>query len=49
MVLYRLARPLVHALDAETAHRSTIAMLKIMPRLPLPTHPPAHRGRHPPP
>jgi dihydroorotate dehydrogenase len=36
MVLYRLARPVIHALDAERAHRATIAMLKAMPRLPLP-------------
>ena len=36
-MLYRLARPMIHALDAERAHRATIAMLKAMPRLPLPT------------
>ncbi len=40
MVLYRLARPMIHALDAERAHRATIAMLKAMPRLPLPSFDP---------
>lgn len=28
---YRLAKPVLHALDAETAHRLTIAALKILP------------------
>ncbi len=32
MMLYRLARPLVFALDAERAHRATIAALKLAPR-----------------
>ena len=31
MSLYPLIRPLVFALDAETAHRATIAGLKMMP------------------
>lgn len=30
-VLYPLIRPLIHALDAETAHRLTIAALKMLP------------------
>jgi len=34
--LFRLARPLLHALDAETAHRATLAALK---RAPLPPRP----------
>ena len=32
--LYRLMRPLAFALDAETAHRATIAALKVVHRLP---------------
>jgi dihydroorotate dehydrogenase len=32
--LYRLVRPLAFALDAETAHRATIAALKVAHRLP---------------
>src|SRR3954469_24855387 len=31
MALYPLLRPLAFALDAETAHRGTIAALKLMP------------------
>jgi dihydroorotate dehydrogenase len=29
--MYSLLRPLIHALDAETAHRATIAALRLMP------------------
>jgi len=29
--MYRLLRPLIHALDAETAHHATIGALKLMP------------------
>ena len=32
MSFYALARPLIHALDAETAHRATITALRLMPR-----------------
>ena len=32
MSFYAFARPLIHALDAETAHRLTIAALRLMPR-----------------
>ncbi|HXH00314.1 MAG TPA: quinone-dependent dihydroorotate dehydrogenase [Sphingomicrobium sp.] len=31
MALFNLIRPLIHALDAETAHRATIAALRLMP------------------
>ena len=31
MSLFALARPLIHALDAEKAHRATIAALKLLP------------------
>ncbi|MCY7398257.1 MAG: quinone-dependent dihydroorotate dehydrogenase [Sphingomonas bacterium] len=31
MNLYKLLRPLIHALDAETAHRATIAALGLLP------------------
>ncbi|WP_421694162.1 quinone-dependent dihydroorotate dehydrogenase [Aestuariivirga sp.] len=34
---FPLARPLLHALDAETAHGLTIRALKVMPRLSRPT------------
>lgn len=36
MALYPLLRPLIHALDAETAHRATIGALKLMPPRQLP-------------
>lgn len=36
MALYKLLRPLAFALDAETAHRATIAALALTPMLPLP-------------
>ncbi len=36
MSLYPLLRPLMFALDAETAHRATIAALALVPALPLP-------------
>ncbi len=36
MSLYHLLRPLMFALDAETAHRATIAALAVVPALPLP-------------
>ena len=36
MSLYSLLRPLAFALDAETAHRATIAALSVAPALPLP-------------
>jgi dihydroorotate dehydrogenase len=35
---FRLARPLLHARDAEEAHLATIRTLKIMPPLPVPRH-----------
>ncbi|MEA3049167.1 MAG: dihydroorotate dehydrogenase [Sphingomonadales bacterium] len=39
-VLYRLVRPLIFTLDAERAHRLTIAALRVLkPRLPQPTDP----------
>ncbi len=41
--LFRLARPLIHALDAETAHRMTVVALKAAP-LP-PAHPPIRSSR----
>ncbi len=34
--LFRLARPLIHALDAETAHRMTVVALKAAPLPPAP-------------
>ena len=40
MSLYRLLRPFAFALDAETAHRATIAALSLSPRLPLPSFDP---------
>ena len=40
MALYNLLRPLVFALDAETAHRATIAALSLTPNLRLPEFPP---------
>lgn len=36
MALYKLLRPFAFALDAEPAHRATIAALAMAPRLPLP-------------
>ena len=39
MALYPLIRPLVFRLDAETAHRATIAALKLMPKWRPPTFP----------
>jgi len=39
MALYSLLRPLIHALDAETAHRATIGALKLMPPRRLPEFP----------
>ena len=41
MSLYRLLRPFAFALDAETAHRTTIAALSVAPTLPLPSFDPA--------
>lgn len=41
--LYPALRPLLFALDAETAHRLTIKALKILPRGPAPAHDPALR------
>ena len=41
MSFYRLLRPFAFALDAETAHRATIAALSMAPRLPLPSFDPA--------
>jgi dihydroorotate dehydrogenase len=40
MALYKLLRPFAFALDAETAHRATIAALSMSPLLPLPHFPP---------
>lgn len=40
MALYKLLRPFVFALDAETAHRATIAALSLAPNLRLPEFPP---------
>jgi dihydroorotate dehydrogenase len=40
MALYKLLRPLAFALDAETAHRATIAALSMAPPLPLPSFAP---------
>ena len=39
--MYKLLRPLIHALDAETAHRATIAALKLMPVRCTPDFPPS--------
>ena len=39
MHLYPLVRPLAFALDAETAHRATIALLKLLPARPAPDFP----------
>lgn len=39
MALYKLLRPFAFALDAETAHRATIAALSMAPPLPLPSFP----------
>ena len=41
MSLYPFLRPFAFALDAETAHRATIAALSLAPRLPLPSFAPA--------
>ena len=38
-MLFQLARPLIHSLDAERAHGLTIAALKAAPALPAPDHP----------
>lgn len=35
-MFYRLLRPLIFALDAETAHRATVAALSMSPMMPLP-------------
>lgn len=40
MSIYRFIRPLLFALDAEQAHRLTIAGLKLLPPLPLRAHAP---------
>ena len=40
MALYKLLRPFAFALDAEAAHRATIAALSMSPLLPLPAFPP---------
>lgn len=40
MAFYKLLRPFAFALDAETAHRATIAALSMSPLLPLPHFPP---------
>ena len=40
MALYKLLRPFAFALDAETAHRATIAALSLSPLLPLPSFEP---------
>ena len=40
MALYKLLRPFAFALDAETAHRATIATLSLAPSLPLPSFAP---------
>ena len=41
MALYKLLRPLIHALDAETAHRATIAALGLLPPRALPQFAPS--------
>ncbi len=38
--LFRLARPFIHALDAETAHRLTVTALKVAPLPPAPASDP---------
>jgi dihydroorotate dehydrogenase len=38
--LYRIARPMLFQLDAETAHRLTLAMLSACPLMPRPADPP---------
>ncbi len=38
-MIYELVRPLIHALDAETAHRATIRALRMMPARRLPDFP----------
>jgi dihydroorotate dehydrogenase len=38
-VIYKLLRPLIHALDAEQAHRATIRALALLPRRDLPVFP----------
>ncbi len=40
MALYKLLRPFAFALDAESAHRATVAALSMSPLLPLPQVPP---------
>ena len=40
MALYKLLRPLAFTLDAETAHRATVAALALAPKLPLPAFAP---------
>ncbi|MBA3512514.1 quinone-dependent dihydroorotate dehydrogenase [Sphingomonas sp.] len=44
MTLYRLIRPFAFALDAERAHRATIAALKLWPRRKPPSFPPSLRS-----
>ncbi len=39
--LFRLARPLIHALDAETAHRMTVTALRSTPLPPAPANDPS--------
>ncbi|WP_037498963.1 quinone-dependent dihydroorotate dehydrogenase [Sphingomonas jaspsi] len=39
MGLYQFARPLIFALDAETAHRATVGALALSPTMPLPEFP----------
>jgi dihydroorotate dehydrogenase len=39
--LFRLARPLIHALDAETAHRAAVLALKAAPLPPRPADDPS--------
>ena len=41
MALYKLLRPLIHALDAETAHRLTIGALRFLPDRRAPIFPPS--------
>ncbi len=48
MRLYPLIRPLAFALDAETAHRATIAALKLMPPRRPPDFPRHRCGRRSP-
>ena len=40
-LIYKLLRPLIHALDAETAHRATIAALGLLPPRRLPRFAPS--------